>query len=141
MKRILIAALTVTASCIGLVHPVFAHHGFQAEYDSSKLVYVTGMLSKVEWENPHIYLTVDAKGTDGKITSWTFEGASPNVVKRTGTERADLTSIIGKTITVRACPGKDGMAKGAAETIKVGDGRELVIGGKRYDGNGKATEY
>lgn len=141
MNRITSAALLTICSFVALAHPVFAHHGFQAEYDGSKLVYVTGTLLKVEWENPHIYLMVDSKGTDGKVMSWTFEGASPNVVKRTGTERADLTSNIGKTITVRACPGKDGSAKGAAETIKVGDGRELVIGGKRYFGDGKATEY
>jgi hypothetical protein len=51
--------------------------------------------------------------------------------------RGDFTSNIGKTVTVRATPGKDGTAKGAAETIKLLDGREVVVGGKRFFGDGK----
>jgi Family of unknown function (DUF6152) len=119
------------------VLPVFAHHGFQAEYDGSKVIYITGTLTKLEWENPHAYFWVEAKDDSGKVTTWTFEGASPIAVKRTGTVRADFTSSIGKTVTVRAVPGKDGTAKGAAETIKLPDGREVVVGGKRFIGEGK----
>jgi hypothetical protein len=137
MRRTLPTALFVVLGFVSLAVPVFAHHGFQAEYDGSKLVYVTGTLTKIQWENPHIYIWMDAKDANGKMTSWMFEGASPNAVKRTGTQRPDLLANIGKTITVRACPGKDGTAKGAAEIVKVADGRELVIGGKRYFGDGK----
>lgn len=115
----------------------FAHHGFQAEFDGSKLIYVTGTLTKFEWQNPHMYLYLDSTDPGGKVTQWVFEGASPTVVKRTGTYREDLTNNVGKTITVRACPAKDHTNRGAAETIKVPDGRELVVGGKRYYGEGK----
>jgi hypothetical protein len=145
MRRQLSPAVLVVFSLFALsflllAAPAFTHHGFQAEFDGSKLIYITGVLTKFEWENPHIYIGVDAKDASGKVTSWTFEGASPNVVKRTGTQRTDLIANIGKTITVRACPGKDGTAKGAAETIKVADGRELVIGGRRYLGESKGGE-
>jgi len=58
-------------------------------------------------------------------------------VKRTGTVRADFTSNVGKSVTVRAIPGRDGTNKGAAETIKLSDGREVVVGGKRFSGEGK----
>jgi hypothetical protein len=119
------------------VLPLFAHHGFQAEYDGSKVIYITGTLTKLEWENPHAYFWVEAKDASGKVTTWQFEGASPIAVKRTGTVRGDFTSNIGKTVTVRATPGKDGTAKGAAETIKLLDGREVVVGGKRFFGDGK----
>jgi hypothetical protein len=119
------------------VLPVFAHHGFQAEYDGSKVLYISGTLTKFEWENPHAYFWVEAKNDSGKVTTWVFEGASPIAVKRTGTVRADFTSNIGKTVTVRGVPGRDGTSKGAAETIKLADGREVVVGGKRFIGDGK----
>ena len=122
--------------------PLFAHHGFQAVYDGSKVLYITGTLTKFEWENPHAYFWVEGKDASGKVTTWVFEGASPIAVKRTGTVRADFTSNVGKSVTVRAIPGRDGTNKGAAETIKLSDGREVVVGGKRFSGEGKgAGEY
>jgi len=141
MKRVLnvvfpIAVLLLFAFSLNAL-PAFAHHGFQAEFDGSKVIYITGTLTKLEWENPHAYFWVEAKDDNGKVTTWAFEGASPIAVKRTGTVRADFTSNIGKTVTVRAVPGKDGTAKGAAETIKLPDGREVVVGGKRFIGEGK----
>jgi len=137
MKRALPVVLSAIFSLVAITLPVFAHHGFQAEYDGTKLVYVTGVLTKLEWENPHIYVYVDAKGADGKITTWQLEGDSPNVVKRAGTQRQDILASVGKTVTVRACPSKDGAARGAAETVKLADGREMAVGGRRYNGNEK----
>jgi hypothetical protein len=119
------------------VLPVLAHHGFQAVYDGSKVLYITGTLTKFEWENPHAYFWVDAKDESGKVTTWVFEGASPIAVKRTGTVRADFIANVGKSVTVRGIPGRDGTTKGAAETIKLSDGREVVVGGKRFSGEGK----
>jgi hypothetical protein len=122
------------------VLPVFAHHGFQAVYDGSKVLYITGTLTKFEWENPHAYFWVDAKDESGKVTTWVFEGASPIAVKRTGTVRADFIANVGKSVTVRGIPGRDGTTKGAAETIKLSDGREVVVGGKRFSGEGKGGD-
>jgi len=106
MKRALKVVLGVTLMLLFAVAPnvppIFAHHGFQAEYDGSKVIYITGTRTKLEWENPHAYFWVDAKDPSGKVTTWTFEGASPIAVKRTGTVRADFTANIGKSVTVRA---------------------------------------
>jgi len=49
-----------------LVLPAFAHHGFQYEYDGNKYTTVSGVLTKIEWENPHIYFNVDVKDADGE---------------------------------------------------------------------------
>ncbi len=134
-------------SSLLLTVPVFAHHGFQFEFDGSKYIYITGTLTKVEWENPHIYFNVESKASpenpansdpSGKVTNWRFEGSSVSLVQRTGTRRADLVDSIGKTVTVRACPGKGALAKGAAETVKVSDDKEVVVGRKRYYGEGPA---
>ena len=123
---------------MALALPLSAHHGFQAEYDGSKIIYVTGTLTKVDWANPHIYVYVDAKDDQGKLTSWMFEGSATSLVERNGTHKSDLVSSIGKTVTLRATPGRNAMSpmRGAAETIKLADGRELIMGGRRYTGGG-----
>jgi len=120
--------------------PAFAHHGFATEYDGSKYITVTGVLTKVEWENPHIYFNVDAKDADGKVTSWRFEGSSVAIVERTGARRRDLVDNIGQSITVSACPAKGGVPRGAAEKLKLPDGREIIIARQRYYGDGKASQ-
>jgi uncharacterized protein DUF6152 len=140
MKRKFSVGTLLVLSIAFVALSALAHHGFQAEFDGSKLIYVKGTLTKFEWENPHMFLYLESTDGNGKVTQWTFEGASPTVVKRTGTYREDLIANVGKAVTVRACPAKDGTNRGAAETIKVTDGRELVVGGKRYYGSEKANE-
>ena len=120
--------------------PVFAHHGFQAEYDGSKIVYITGTLTKLDWSNPHIHFYVEAKESDGKVTTWNFEGSATTLVERSGTHRADFLANIGKEVTVRACPGKIVYTRGAAETMKTADGEEFVVGGSRYRGGESTTK-
>lgn len=127
-------------SALFLDAPVFAHHGFATEYDGSKYITITGVLTKVDWENPHIRFNVDAKNADGKVTSWRFEGSSVAIVERTGTRRRDLVDNIGQTVSVSACPGKGGIPIGAAEKLKLPDGREIVIARQRYYGDGKESQ-
>ena len=117
-----------------LAVPALAHHSVQATYDTHKLVYITGVFRKFEWTNPHIFAYVDVTDSDGKVTTWTFEGASPNLVTRTGTHREDFASNVGRSVTVRGCPAKDGSPRGSAETIKMPDGREIAIWWKKIRG-------
>jgi hypothetical protein len=123
-------------SFISLAVPAFAHHGFQFEYDGTKYINPTGVLTGIEWENPHIYFTVDVKDANGKVTSWRFEGSSVTLVKRSGVILADFQDNIGKTVTVLACPANHGLPRGAAETVKLPDGRVIVVARKRYFGDG-----
>ena len=120
--------------------PAFAHHGFQFEYDGSRYINPSGTLTKIEWENPHIYFSVDVKDAAGKVTSWRFEGSSVTLVKRSGVKLADFQDNIGKTVTVRACPAKNGLPKAAAEVVKLPDGREIVVARKRYFGDQKPPD-
>jgi hypothetical protein len=117
-----------------LTVPAFAHHSFQAEYDGSKFIYVSGTLTKVDWSNPHIHFFVNVKGADGTLTLWNFEGSATTLVERNGTHRVDLLSSIGKEVTVRAAPARTIPTRGAAETVKTADGVERVVGGRRYSG-------
>ena len=135
MKRKLYGMVASFLGLLLLSGAAMAHHSVQAEFDTSKVIYITGVLSKFEWTNPHVFVFVDVKGSDGQVTTWSFEGASPNLVTRTGTHREDFISNVGKVVTVRSCPAKDGSNRGSAETIKMSDGRELAFGGKRFSGD------
>ncbi len=61
--------------------PLLAHHSFSAEYDSSKPVTLKGIVTKVDWMNPHVYFYLDVE-TDGKVTNWGLEMGPPNMLER-----------------------------------------------------------
>ena len=134
MKRNTIAHGFLLLGLMTLAVPVLAHHSFQAEYDGSKFIYISGTLMKVDWSNPHIHFFVSAKGADGTLTLWNFEGSATTLVERNGTHRVDLLGSIGKEVTVRAAPARAIPTRGAAETIKTADGVERVVGGRRFSG-------
>lgn len=108
--------------------PAFAHHTFAVEYDESKCSDMTGTLTKVDWENPHVYFYVDLKDANNEVTSWSFEAVSVAYLKRSGVQRQDFLDNIGKVVTVRACLSKIGTLKRAsAQTITMADGRKLKV--------------
>ena len=74
-----LAALLVIAAA-----PSKAHHSFAAEYDSGKPVTVTGVVTRIEWTNPHAYIYVDVTDKDGKVTNWGFEMGPPHMLQRAG---------------------------------------------------------
>src|SRR5580698_7667033 len=84
------AKLAILIACAGMLAsalPVFAHHSFAAEYDASKPVNLTGVVTKVEWTNPHARFYVDVTDAGGKVVNWDLELASPNVLRRLGWTR------------------------------------------------------
>lgn len=112
-----------------LAIPSYAHHSFAAEFDATKCGDYTGVLTSVEWQNPHGYFHMDVKNPAGVVESWTFQTVSIITLKRSGTTRRDFTDNIGKTIYVRACLAKNGVKnRAAAETMKFTDGQLRIVG-------------
>ena len=112
-----------------LAAPAFAHHTFSVEYDKDKCSDMKGTLTKVDWENPHVYFYIDLKDADNQVTSWSFEAVSVAYLKRSGIQRQDFIDNMGKTVTARACLGKNaGIKRAAAEYITMPDGRKLKVG-------------
>ena len=103
--------------------PAWAHHSFAAEFDATKCSDITGVLTKVAYENPHSYVWVDVKNAAGKVESNTFQLSSPSNLKRGGAKYSVLTENVGKTVVIRGCASRNGTDhRYAGEYIKLADG-------------------
>jgi len=128
MKSNIVVALVAAVSFLSLAMPVFAHHGFAVEFDAKKCADLKGTLTRVDWNNPHLYFYMEVKDASGKVTPWTFEGHALAALQRSGTHKVTLMENIGKEVSVRACLAKNGGPRAAAETLTTPDGVSHFIG-------------
>lgn len=87
--------------------PVLAHHSFAAEFDSGKTVTLRGIVSKVDWINPHIFVYLDVKDDAGKTTTWALQSLPPLFFRGSGLSK-DLLVSNKQEVTVTANPARDG---------------------------------
>ena len=107
--------------------PVWAHHAFSAEFDASKPVKLRGTVTKVELINPHSWIHMDVKTTDGKAVSWAIEGGTPNTLFRIGITKNSLP--VGTEILVDGYQAKDGSNRANGRDITLTDGKKIFLGG------------
>jgi hypothetical protein len=105
--------------------PLFGHHSFSVEFDVTGQVTLKGLVTKVEWINPHIYFYLDVKDGASKIVNWTFESAGPSALARRGWNRNTLK--IGDRITVVGYCAKDhDVHVASAREVVLADGRKVI---------------
>ena len=103
--------------------PMVAHHSFAAEFDSAKTIKLTGVVTKIEWMNPHAYFYIDVMGDGGKVANWGLEMGSPNGLMRQGWTRNSMK--IGDTVIVEGSAAKDGSLIGNARSVTLQGGQRL----------------
>jgi hypothetical protein len=94
---------------------VMAHHSFAAEYDAKKPVTLKGVVTKIDWANPHVYFYVDVEDEAGKVTNWALEMGPPNGLQRAGWTRN--TMKIGDEVVVEGSLAKDGAKQANARSV------------------------
>ena len=120
--RVVIAALAVALMGV----PLSAHHSFAVEYDIKKPVAFSGVVTKVEWTNPHMRVYVDVTDAAGKVTNWNLELGSPNSIVRKGWGKDDLKA--GDKVNFKAYGGREILTRACMDTITLADGRSLFVG-------------
>jgi len=121
--RIQALAVLLATILVSSAMPVAAHHSFAAEFDATKPVNVSGVVTKVEWMNPHTYFYIDVKDAQsGKVNNWACEMGSPNGLTRQGWTRNTLK--VGMVVNVEGTRAKDGSFKANARNVLV-DGKKL----------------
>jgi hypothetical protein len=123
VRRIVVFLVTLLITAL----PVMAHHSFAAEYDNTKPLKVTGVVTRVEWQNPHIWFYVDVKDENGKVTNWAFSGGAPGQLMRRGITRDVIQP--GIVVIVEGFYAKDGSNNGSGGRVTFADGRSVFTAG------------
>jgi hypothetical protein len=133
--------LSIGIAILGLLAaavPALAHHAFAAEFDTAKPLALRGVVTTMEWVNPHSWIHIDVKGADGTPVNWMIEGGSPNALLRLGFTKNAL--LPGMEIIVDGYQAKDGTNKGVGRSLTFADGRKLFLSESEPGGRGDAPK-
>ena len=125
--RTKLAAAVVAFALLATV-PLLAHHSFQSEYDSSKVLTLTGKMVNFEWVNPHSWIHVEVTNADGSKTVWKGETPPVNVLYRNGWTKPLVEEMVknAETVTLKGQAAKDGSHHVFASGVTRADGKTVL---------------
>jgi hypothetical protein len=121
-----LGAIAVAVGLLRMAAPVAAHHAFSAEFDANRPIKLEGVVTKVEWINPHSWIHIEVKKPDGTSQAWMIEAGAPNSLTRRGFTKESLP--IGTKIMVDGYQAKDGAARANGRDLTFSDGKKLFMG-------------
>jgi Family of unknown function (DUF6152) len=113
--RIACAVLVVALALHLTSGSLRAHHSFAAEFDAKRPFKMSGIVTKIEWQNPHTFFYIDVTDNGGKVTNWGMEMGSPNGLMRNGWTRNTLK--IGDVVSVEGSLARDNKPIGNARVV------------------------
>jgi len=122
MKKAVYLGLSVTL--MGPCLSTMAHHSFASQYDINQPVTLVGVVTRVEWTNPHARFYIDVESENGDVVSWNLELASPNILSRNGWSRDFLKA--GEEVTVEGSRARDGTNMANALAVSLADGTRII---------------
>jgi Family of unknown function (DUF6152) len=133
-----VVLLIAAAALLAVSAQGLAHHAFSAEFDANKPLKLRGNVTKMDWINPHAWLHVDVKGTDGKVVSWMIELGPPNALLKRGWTKTSVP--IGIEVIVDGYQSKDGALRANGRDVTLPDGKKMFAGSQGTGAPGETPE-
>src|SRR6185295_18786530 len=139
-RRFFLAAVVLASGALLFVStvPAWAHHSFASEYDADKPAKIQGTVKKVEWINPHSWITIDVKAANGTVETWEIEAGAPNAMFRRGFNKDSLP--LGTEIVVNGYLAKNGLRRLNGRDLTFPDGRKLFMATSNPFGESEKSE-
>lgn len=118
-----------TFAAVGMflaVAPAFSHHAFSGEFDSLKPITLEGVVTRIDWENPHVYFYVDVSEPDGALVNWKCETRGPRGLESRGWKRDSLK--LGDKVIVHGSLARNGSHFADGRQVTLADGRSVLSG-------------
>ncbi len=118
--------ISATAMLFLAAAPVFSHHAFAGEFDSTKPVTLEGLVTRIDWENPHVYFYVEVTDPNGTVVSWKCETRGPKGLESRGWKRDSLK--VGDRVIVHGSLARNGSHMADGREVTLADGRKILSG-------------
>jgi len=129
--RCRVTGFVAVAAVLLAVSTALAHHSVSGQFDVNKPMTLKGVISKIDWINPHVYVHLDVKEKDGSMTTWALSTLPTAMMRRAGLTKETLAGKPGEEVTIDAVPARDGSKNlGWINRITYADGHSFAPTGQ-----------